>query len=72
MKKKPTVLNKFKNITGHWGLMAVILPTQEAETKKIEVEARLANVLNTLSQKHSTQKRAGRVAQVVECLPSKL
>jgi hypothetical protein len=52
--------------------MAVILPTQEAETKKIEVEARLANVLNTLSQKHSTQKRAGRVAQVVECLPSKL
>jgi hypothetical protein len=28
-------------------------------------------VLETLSRKHSTQNRAGRVVQVVKCLPSK-
>jgi hypothetical protein len=41
-----------------WWLTPVILATQEAEIRR------------TMVQKHLTQKRAGRVAQVVEYLHS--
>jgi hypothetical protein len=52
--------------------MPVILVTQEAEIKRITVQGQpRQNVFKTLSQKHSTQKRAGGVAQVGEHLPRK-
>jgi hypothetical protein len=50
----------------------VIVANQEAEIRRIAVQSQLQQiVLETLSQKYPTQKRAGRVAQVVESLPSK-
>jgi hypothetical protein len=40
-----------------------------AETKRITVQAQPQEIVHmTLSQKHPTQKRAGKVAQVVECM----
>jgi hypothetical protein len=46
--------------------MPVILATQEAEIKRIVVRSQLGQVVcKTLSQKHSSQKRAGGVAQGV-------
>jgi hypothetical protein len=54
-----------------WWLTPVILTTWEAEIRRIKVQASLGQiVLETLSQKHPTQKRAGGVSQVVEWLPS--
>jgi hypothetical protein len=53
-------------------LKPVILAISEAEIRKIEIQCQPGQiVLETLSQKYPTQKRAGGVAQVVECLPSK-
>jgi hypothetical protein len=52
--------------------MPVILATQEAEISRIAVQSQPSQIVHkTLSQKYSTQKTAGRVAQVVEHLPSK-
>jgi hypothetical protein len=52
--------------------MPVILATQEAEIRRIEVQSLLKQVVHkTLSQRHPIQKRADRVDPVVECLPSK-
>jgi hypothetical protein len=50
----------------------VILATQEAEIRWIVVRSQPKQIVHeTLSRKYPTQKRAGRVTQVVECLPSK-
>jgi hypothetical protein len=46
-------------------LMPIILATQEVRGFSAQAKN------NTLSQKYPTQKRAGRVAQVVACLPRK-
>jgi hypothetical protein len=52
--------------------MPVILATQEAEIRRIVVIGQpRQNESKTLSQKCPTQKRADRVAQVPELLPSK-
>jgi hypothetical protein len=53
-------------------LTPVILATQEAEIRRIEVQSQLgANSSRDPTLKKPSQKRAGGVAQVVECLPSK-
>jgi hypothetical protein len=66
---------KLPEKAGFQWLMPVILPTQEAAIRRIAVQgqprANSSLVLKTLSQKHPTPKRAGRMAQVVEYLPSK-
>jgi hypothetical protein len=50
--------------------MPVILATQEAEIKRITVPSQLRQIiLETLSQKYSTQNRAFEVEEVVWCLP---
>jgi hypothetical protein len=47
--------------------MSVILPTQEAEIRRITVQSQFWQiVLETLSQKYPTQNSAGKVARVVE------
>jgi hypothetical protein len=49
----------------------VILATQEAEIRRLMVQSQLGQIAcETLSWKYPTQKWAGRVVQVVECLPS--
>jgi hypothetical protein len=49
--------------------MPVILVTQEAEVRRTVVQSQPPErVLETLFQKYPTQKRAGREAQVAECL----
>jgi hypothetical protein len=61
-----------KKNTCQW-LTPIILATQEAGFRKIEVQSQpWANSSETLSRKYPTQNRAGGVAQVVEPLPSKL
>jgi hypothetical protein len=51
--------------------MPAIIATQEVEIRRIEVWSQPWKIVHkTLSWKYPTQKRAGRVAQVVECLPS--
>jgi hypothetical protein len=53
-------------------LTPVILAAQEAEIRRITVWGQPRQIVcETLSWKYSTQKRAGGVAEVVECLPSK-
>jgi hypothetical protein len=53
-------------------LMPVILTTWEAEIRRIMVQCQLKQIVHeTLSQKYPTHKRAGKVTQVVEHLPSK-
>jgi hypothetical protein len=53
-------------------LTPIIPATQEAEIRRIVVQGLPGqNESETLSQIYPTQKRAGRVDQVVECLPSK-
>jgi hypothetical protein len=55
-----------------WWLTLIILATQEAEIRKITVQGQARQIVcKTLSQKYSTQNRAGGVAQEVEQLPSK-
>jgi hypothetical protein len=50
----------------------VILATQKAEIRRTMVQGQpRQTVCKTLSPKYPTQNRAGRVAEVVECLPSK-
>jgi hypothetical protein len=53
-------------------LTPVILATWETEIRRITVQSQpRQEVHKTLSRKNSMQNRAGGVAQVVECLPSK-
>jgi hypothetical protein len=57
---------------GHQRLTPVILATQEEEIMRIAVRSQPGQIVReTLSWKNPTQNRAGRVAQVVEHLPSK-
>jgi hypothetical protein len=57
---------------GHHWLTPVILATQEAEIRRIKIWSQPGQTVHeTLPQKYPTQNRAGRGAQVVECLPSK-
>jgi hypothetical protein len=56
----------------HQWLMHVILDTQKAEIRRIVVPIQPGQILQEiLSRKNPSQKRAGRVTQVVEHLPSK-
>jgi hypothetical protein len=58
----------FKNIyeIRHWWLIFIILATQETEIRRITVRSQLWQIVHeTPSQKHSTQKRDGGVAQVI-------
>jgi hypothetical protein len=56
----------------HPWLMPVILATQEAENRRIAVLSQCRKkVHQTLSLKHPTQNRAGRVTHMVESLPRK-
>jgi hypothetical protein len=49
----------------------IILVTQEAEIRRIEFQGQPRQIVaKTLSRRYPIQKRAGRVAQVVEHLPS--
>jgi hypothetical protein len=64
-------------LAGHQWLTPVILPIQEAETRRMAIQSQLRQKKKkkkksqTLISKIPTQKRAGRVAQVVElCLAS--
>jgi hypothetical protein len=53
--------------------MLVIPATQEAEIRRITVEASLGQIISeSLSQKYPTQKRADGVAQGGRALPSTL
>jgi hypothetical protein len=64
--------NKSFCIVGHRWLMPVILAIQEEKIRRITVRGQSRQVVHEmLSQKYSTYKRAGKVAQVVESLPSK-
>jgi hypothetical protein len=47
---------------------SVILATQEAVIRAMEVRGQPGQIVGeTLSQKYPTQKRAGRVAQIIDC-----
>jgi hypothetical protein len=47
----------------------IILATQEAQIRRITVQGQSTQIVHeTLSLKYPTQKSAGGVAQVVECL----
>jgi hypothetical protein len=57
---------------GSWWLKPVVLATQEAEIRRIRVQSQPRQIAQeTLSQKHLTHKRTGRVAQGVVCRPNK-
>jgi hypothetical protein len=59
-------------LTRRQWLMPSILATQEVEIRSIAVQCQPGQIVQeTLSWKNSSQKRAGGVAQVVECLPRK-
>jgi hypothetical protein len=56
----------------HLWLTPVIPATQEAQIRRTEVRSQpRQTVYKTLLRKYPTEKRAGRVAQVVEPLPNK-
>jgi hypothetical protein len=55
-----------------WWLIPIILATQEAKIKRITVQDQPKQiVLETLSQKHPTQRKVGKVAHMGEHLPRK-
>jgi hypothetical protein len=57
---------KEKNGTRHWWLMSVILAMQEAGIRRISVQSQPRQIVSeTLSQKYSSQKKAGGVGQSV-------
>jgi hypothetical protein len=52
--------------------MPVILATHEAGIRRIVVHSQPGQIVHETHLKNNpTEKRAGRVAQVIECLPSK-
>jgi hypothetical protein len=52
--------------------MPIILATQEAEIRMMVFQNQAEQIVHeTLSRIYSTRKRAGRVVQLVKCLPSK-
>jgi hypothetical protein len=52
---------------GHWRLTPVTLATQEAEVRRIVVQCQPKQIVpKTLSQKNTSQKRAGGMAQGVD------
>jgi hypothetical protein len=56
--------NKRRHNAGQWWLMSVILVTWESEIRRTAVGSHSGQTVHgTLSQKHSTQKRAIKVAQ---------
>jgi hypothetical protein len=56
----------------HQWLTLIILAIQEEEIRRITAQGQPRQIVcKTLSPKYSTQKRTGRVTQVVEHLPSK-
>jgi hypothetical protein len=60
-----------RRLARHQWLTPVMLAIWKAEIRRIMARSQLRQVfLETLSQKHLTQNKAGRVAQVVEHLPS--
>jgi hypothetical protein len=75
--KKPIlkVLFCFKNGTfeaGHLWLMPITRATRKREIRRIMVWGQPGHIFRkTLSWKYPTQKRAGRVAQVIKHLPNK-
>jgi hypothetical protein len=61
----------YVNADGCLWLTPVILASWEAEIRRMQVRSQPQQIVcKTLSQKHPTQKRAGRVVPVVECLPA--
>jgi hypothetical protein len=57
---------KKKMGAGCWCLTPVILATQEAEIRRVEVQSQPGQIVQeTLSYKNTSQKRAGGVAQGV-------
>jgi hypothetical protein len=67
------VLGKMNKIGLNWqGTNGSDLSTQKAKIKRIDIRSQPQQIVHkTLSQKYPTQKRAGRVTQVLEHLPSK-
>jgi hypothetical protein len=58
--------------TGHQWLMLVILPTWEAEIRRIAAHVQPGQIVhNTLFWKYPTQNRTRGMTQIMECLPSK-
>jgi hypothetical protein len=57
---------------GCWWHMPVILAVQETEIRRIAIQSQPGVIVReTLTRKYTTQKRTGRVAQVIQCLSSK-
>jgi hypothetical protein len=64
-------LKRLRNWARCWWYTSVILATQEAEIRRIEVQGQSWQIVGDIkSRKYATHKRAGRLAQVVEHLPS--
>jgi hypothetical protein len=66
------MIKKSHFVTRHWWLTPVILPTQEADIRRIVFQSQPGQIVpKTQSRKYSVPKRTGGVAQEVESLLSK-